>query len=130
MKKICMLFMLLCSMTAFATNVNSSYTGTLKVSVNGEATTINNQQISVVDNGDGTVTMTIPNFQFDAITGTVTIVANIASDGVLSNPNVSFSSLPILRRNFYSTSYVNTSAEIHLNMYCLGKTIVVDYSGN
>lgn len=129
MKKICMLFMLLCSITTFAANISSSYTGTLKVSVNGVITTIDNQQVSVTDNGNGTVTMTIPNFQFDAITGTVTIVSNIAANGTLSDPKVSFSGLPILRKSYYATSYVNTSAEIHLNMYCLGKTIIVDYSG-
>lgn len=130
MKKVCLLFMLLCSLTTFAANVNTSYAGTLKVNVDGETTTIENQQISVIDNGDGTVTMNIPDFQFAGFTGTVAIVANIASDGALSNPKVSFSNLPILRRSFYSTSYVSTSAsEVHLKMYCLTKTITVDYSG-
>lgn len=128
MKKICMLFMLLCSLTAFAANVNSSYTGTLKVTVDGETTTIENQQISVEDNGDNSITMTIPNFQFAGFTGVVKIVANIDSNGTLSNPTIRFSNLPIAGRGFYSASYVNTTAEVHLKMYCLTKTITVDYA--
>lgn len=125
-----MLFMLLCSMTVLAANVNASYSGTLKINVNGEIVTIDNQEVSVVDNSNGTITMTIKNFQFAGLTGVVTIMANIASDGTLSNPEVSFSNLPIFVRRFYTDSYVNTStAEVHLKMYCLAKNITVDYSG-
>lgn len=57
-----MILMLLCSMTAFAANVNSSYSGTLKIDVDGTVTTIENQKITVAENSDGTVTMTINNF--------------------------------------------------------------------
>lgn len=124
-----MLFMLLCSMTAFAVNVNSSYSGTLKINVNGEIATIDNQEVSVVDNSNGTITITIKNFQFAGLTGVVTIMANIASDGALSNPKVSFSNLPILVKRFYADSSVSaSSAEVHLKMYCLAKNITVDYS--
>ena len=133
MKKICMLFMLLCSITAWGANVKSAYTGTLDITVNGETTTINNQGISAADNGDGTATLTIPDFTFGGITGTVTIVAKINADGVLSDDSlkVSFSGLPILTKSFYEPSSVNdSSAQIHLSMKALGKTIKVDYSGN
>lgn len=130
MKKICMILMLLCSMTAFAANVNSSYSGTLKIDVDGTVTTIENQKITVAENSDGTVTMTINNFQFSGLTGVVTIVASITSEGALSNPKVSFSNLPILNRSFYSDSSLNASeAEVHLKMYCLLKNIKVDFSG-
>lgn len=130
MRKILMLFMLLCSLTAFAANINSSYTGSLNVNVDGVTTTIENQQVTVIDNGNGTVTMTIPDFQFAGFTGTVIIDASIASDGDLTNPKVSFSGLPIIRRSFNAKSHVNTSdVEIHLEMICLGKTIKVDYLG-
>lgn len=131
MRKICMIFMLLCSMTVFA--MKSSYTGTLSVTVNGETTTINNQVISAADNGNGTATLTISDFTFEGISGTVTIVAKINADGVLSDDNlkVSFSGIPVLTKSFYAPSTVNTSsAEIHLSMKALGKTIKVDYSGN
>lgn len=117
-------------MTAFAANVNSSYSGTLKIDVDGTVTTIENQKITVAENSDGTVTMTINNFQFSGLTGVVTIVASITSEGALSNPKVSFSNLPILNRSFYSDSSLNASAaEVHLKMYCLMKNITVDFSG-
>lgn len=125
-----MLFMLLCSLTAFA--VNPTYTGTLDITVNGAKTTISNQALSAADNGNGTVTLTISDFTFEGISGTVTIVASINANGVLGNENlrVSFSGLPIPRKTFYATSTVGDVAEIHLNMTALGKTIIVDCSGN
>lgn len=125
-----MLFMLLCSMTAFAANVNTSYNGILKINVHGGIATIANQEVAVVDNSNGTITMTIKNFQFAGLVGVVTIVANIASDGTLSDPKVCFSNLPILVKRFYTDSSVSAStAEVHLKMYCLTKNITVDYSG-
>lgn len=133
MKKIFSLLVLFCSLTAFVANaasVKSSYTGTLDVTVGSSTTTISNQSVFVTDNGNNTITLTIPDFEFAGVSGTVEITANISSTGELSNPQVSFSGITILRARFTSSFVTASSCDIHLSMYALGKNISVDFSGN
>lgn len=127
MKTIITFIMLFCGLTAFAQSVNPSYTGELKISVNGGNTdVISGQTITALDNG-GTVTLSIPNFTYAGLTGTVTIIADKDVNGVLSNPEVSFKSMDVFA-DFSSTSFVKgSSCEIHLSLFVLIETIDVDF---
>lgn len=120
--------MMLCTLMTFAANIKSSYEGTLNVSVNG-ATTKSQQTVLARDNGNGTVTIVIPNFTYGPYTGAATINATRATDGTLSNPKISFSIITISSATMTNSSVTETSCEIHLNMAALGDTILVDFSG-
>lgn len=130
MKKIYAIFtmLLVCILTASAADIKSSYTGTLNVNVSGSITT-SQQTVDATDNGDGTVTIRIPQFQFGIYRGVATIVADVASDGTLSNPKVTFSIISISSLEMTNSSITSTSCEVHLSMKALNDTITVDFSG-
>lgn len=130
MKKIYAAFtmLLLCVLAVSAANIKSSYTGTLNLNVNGKAT--NSQQtVMAKDNGNGTVSIVIPQFQYAVYNGPATIVADVAPDGTLSNPKVTFSVITINSMEMTNSSITPTSCEVHLSMKALNDAITVDFSG-
>lgn len=130
MKKIYAAFtmLLLCVLAVSAANIKSSYTGTLNLNVNGKAT--NSQQtVMAKDNGNGTVSIVIPQFQYAVYNGPATIVADVASDGTLSNPKVTFSVITISSMEMKDSSITSTSCEVHLSMKAMNDAITVDFSG-
>lgn len=130
MRKIVTFMMLLCSLTVFAQGIKPSYTGELNITVNsGTPDKIAGQAVYAVDNGGGTVTLTIPNFTYAGITGTVTIKADRDANGNLSNPTVSFEKIIILFADFDESSYVNgNTCVIHLSIWA-GDSVEVDFVG-
>lgn len=129
MKRSIYLFvMLLCVLTVFAANIKSSYSGALDINVDGTISS-STKTVSVTDNGNGTITAKIRNFSYSIFSGTVTITATVDANGVLSNPNVSFSGIPISSVNMSNSYITQNTCEIHLMMTALGDTITVDFSG-
>lgn len=130
MRKIVTFMLLLCSLTVFAQGIKSSYGGELNITVNSNADKIPNQVVTAVDNGNGMVTLTIPNFTYAGITGTVTITATRDGNGNLSNPIVYFGDIEISFADFSAPSYVNgTTCVIHLEIWAVLDTVIVDYVG-
>nr|WP_302829298.1 calycin-like domain-containing protein [uncultured Bacteroides sp.] len=131
MKKLYTLFvlMLLCSLTAMAANIKTSYVGTLNVSVNGSVST-SEQTVRAKDNGNGTVTIVIPNFTYGIFSGAATVKADIDANGNLTNPKVSFSIVTISSMSMSDSWLTPTSCEIHLTMGANNDSIMVDFSGN
>ena len=126
MKKIVILMMLLCSITAFAQAAETNYTGNLSITVGDGATDmISGQLVTVVDNGSK-VTLSIPNFTYAGYTGTVTIVADKKGTGELDNPVVTFKNLQLFAY-FDETSFVTPSCQIHLNIFAVLEFIDVDF---
>lgn len=117
-----------CVLTVFAANIKSSYSGALDINVDGTISS-STKTVSVTDNGNGTITAKIRNFSYSIFSGTVTITATIDANGVLSNPNVSFSGIPISSVNMSNSYITQNTCEINLMMTALGDTITVDFSG-
>lgn len=125
MRKILGVLMLLCTMTVFAAEVPSTYTGKLQVTVDGVASApIEGQQVFVSAYSSSSVTLTIPNFSFAGISGTVTIKADNDGAGNLSNPTVSFGSMPIIAW-FDGTAIANDGCHISLAIFAVTQMVNV-----
>ncbi|MBO7609105.1 MAG: calycin-like domain-containing protein [Muribaculaceae bacterium] len=91
MKKIALFFVAaLCSMAAMA----AQYTGKLTVSINGEASTQDGVEVTINDNGDGTYSLNLNNFQL-VEDEDVYPVGNISVDNLLGVKACGFTALAV-----------------------------------
>lgn len=113
-----------CSLSAFATD----YSGNLDVTVNGNTTTTNSQNVTAtIDNG--TVTLVISNFWYGWIPcGNVTVTAAYAN-GEIKNPvTINIAGIPVSNASI-SGNVSDSNCTIHLTLTSNNDNVTIDYQG-
>lgn len=130
MKRISILFfMLVCSLSMFAATGN--YTGQLVIVDNGQTSTINPQDVNVIDDGTN-VTLTISNFSFAGYTGDVVITATKNASNELSLIGINYEALDLVGwfDETPASTVTDNNCNISLSIWAVYKTVHVTFNGN
>lgn len=130
MKRIFTILMLLCTVSAFATSITSTYNGKLTVSVDGATPTIvDPQSVKVVEDGSS-VKLTISNFSYAGLAADVNITASKdLSTGDLTLKTISYAGLPLTGKFNSGSKLINNKCEILLTISAIIQTIEVTFTG-
>lgn len=130
MKRISILFfMLVCSLSMFAATGN--YTGQLVIVDNGQTSTINPQDVNVIDDGTN-VTLTISNFNFAGYTGDVVITATKNASNELTLTGINYEALDLVGwfDEAPASTLTDSNCNIYLSIWAVYKTVHVTFNGN
>lgn len=130
MKTLFVLFMMLCTVSAFAAIESGNYKGNLSVTVDADPTQESIQTVAVTDDGTN-VTLNIPNFKFPGfpLPLTINIKATKDTDGNLTLSSINVSGIPI-DDAYLEGTLKNGHCSIGLALSALSHDVSVAFEGN